>query len=117
MVYICRGIQYSIPSCATTNPVELQKVITHLARRRQFSITYVYLPPHRSGYSPNHQNDQSWLGHLPKEPGLVCGDINAHHSSWDDNVSTDPRHSALHGWMGAHSKVVLNDGSETRAAR
>ena len=32
-------------------------------------------------------------------------------------VSTDPRRSTLHDWMLAHSKVVLSDGSPTRAAR
>ena len=97
--------------------MELQKVIIHLTRRRQVSITNVYFPPHRSGYSPNHLYVQSWLDHLPKEPGLVCGDFNAHHSSWDDYVSTDTHGSALHDWMEAHSKVVINDGSPTQAAR
>ena len=90
--------------------MELQKIIIHLARRRQFSRTNVYRPPH-------HRNDQSWLDHLPKELGLVCGDINDHHSSWDDYVNTDHRVSALHDWMEAHSLVVLNDGSPTRVAR
>ena len=66
---------------------------------------------------PNHQNSQSWLDHFPKEPGLVRGDFNAHHSSLDDYVLTDPRGSTLHDRMEAHSKVVLNDGSLTRAAR
>ena len=117
MVYIRQGVQYSVPSCATTNPMELQKVIIHLAWRCQFCITNVYLHPHRSGYSPNHQNDQSWLGHLPKKPGIVCGDFNAHHSSRDDYVSTDPRGSVHHDWMKAHSKVVLSDDSPKRAAR
>ena len=32
--------------------MELLKVIIHLAWRRQFFITNVYLPPHRSGYPP-----------------------------------------------------------------
>ena len=117
MVNTRQGAQYSAPSCATTNPMKHQKVIIHLARRRQFSITNVYLPPHHSGYSPNHQNDQSWLEHLPKEPGLICGYFNAHHSSWDDYVSTDPRGSMLHDWMEAHSKLALSDGSPTRVAR
>ena len=54
---------------------------------------------------------------MPKEPGLVCGDFNAHCSSWDDHASTDARGSALHDWMEAHSRVVLSDGSTTRAAR
>ena len=97
--------------------MEHGKVIIHLFRRRQFSITNVYLPPHRSAYSPNHQDDQSWLDHLPKEPGLACGDFNAHHSSWDNYVSTYHRGSTLHDRMQAHSRVVLNDGSPTRAAR
>ena len=43
-------------------------------------------------------------------------DFNAHYSSWDDYVSTDPRGSALHIWMVAHSKVVLIDGSATQSA-
>ena len=72
--------------------MELLKIIIHLARRRRISITNVYLPPHSSGLSPNHQNDQSWLDYLPKEPDLVCEDFNAHHSSWDVYVSTDRRH-------------------------
>ena len=53
---------------------------------------------------------------IAKKPGLVCGDFNAYHSSWDDYVSTDPRGSALHDWMNAHTKVVQTDVSPTRAA-
>ena len=97
--------------------MDLRKAIIHLARRRQFLITNVYLSPHHSDYSPYRQDDQSWLDHLPKEPGLVCGDINAHHSSLDDCVSADPRDSALHDWMEAHSKAMLDDGSPARSAR
>ena len=89
MVNIGHGAQYNVPSCAATNQMELQKVIIHLARRHQFITTNFYLPPHRSVYSPNHQNYQSWLDHLQKEYGLVCGDFNTHHSSWDDYVSTN----------------------------
>ena len=48
---------------------------------------------------------------------LVCGDIDAHDSSWDDYASTDPCGSAQNYWMEAQSNVVLNDGSPTRAAR
>ena len=44
-----------------------------MARKCQFSITNIYLPPHHSYYSSNHQNEESWLDHLPKVPGLVCG--------------------------------------------
>ena len=87
IVHIRHG---AVPSYATTNPMELQKVIIHLARRRQFSIATVYLSPRRSGYCNNHQCGQSWLNHLPKDPGHVCVDFNAHHSSMDDYVSTDP---------------------------
>ena len=90
---------------------------TSSARRRKCFHTNIYFSPHRSGYYPNNQSDHSWLGQLPKVSGLVCGDINAHHSSWDDYVSTNPRGSALHDWMKAHSKVVISDGSPTRAAR
>ena len=111
-----QGAQYSVPSCATTNPMDLQKVIIHLARRRQFSITSVYIPLHLSGYSPNHQNDQSLLDHFQEVPGLVCGDFNAHHSSWDDYVSTYLRGSNIRDRVEAHSKFVLIDGSPTRAA-
>ena len=32
-------------------------------------------------------------------------------------VSTDPRGSALHDWIKAHSKVLLNYGSPVQAAR
>ena len=94
--------------------MELQKVIIHLARRRKFFITNVYLPAHCSDYSSSHQGDQSWLYHLPKEAGLVCGDFNAHHSSFYDYVYADPQGSALLNWMEAHSKAVLSDGSQTR---
>ena len=97
--------------------MEFQKVIIHLAWRRQFSTTDVYLPPNRSNYSYSHQDDQSWLDHLPKEPGFVCWDFNAHHSYLDDLVCTDPRVSARHDRMEPYSKVVLNDGSPTRAVR
>ena len=114
MVYIYQGIQYSVPSCSTTNPMELQKAIIHLTRRCQFSITNVYLPLHCSDYS-KHQDDQSLLDHLQKEPSLACGDFNAHCSFWDDYVSTDLRDSALYDWIEAHSKVLINDGSPTRA--
>ena len=116
MIYIRQGIQYSVPFCATTNPIELQ-VITHMAERRQISITNVYLTPHRLDYSSNHQNDQSWRDHLPKEPDLVCGNFNAYHSSWDYYVSTDTRGLALHDLMEAHTTAPLNDGSPTRAVR
>ena len=104
MVYIYQGVQYSVQSCATTNPMELEQV-THRAKKRYSYITNVYLPPHRSGYSSKHQNDQLCLHQLPIEPGLVCGEINAHHSFWDDYVSTDPRGSVLHEWMEERSKV------------
>ena len=40
-----------------------------------------------------------------------------HHSSWDNYVSADRRVSALIDLMKAHSRVVLSDGSPTRAAR
>ena len=66
MAYIRQGIQYSVPFCATTNPMELRKVITG----RQISTTNVNLPPHRSDYSSSHQNDQSWLYHRLR--GLHC---------------------------------------------
>ena len=95
--------------------MELLKVIIHLARRHQFSITNVYLPPLRSDCSSNHQNDQSWLDHFSKEPDLVCVDFNVHSSSWDYYVSTDLWGSALRVWMEAHLKVLLIDGSPTRA--
>ena len=45
------------------------------------------------------------------------GTLNAHHSSWDDYVSTDHRGAAIHDWMEAHSKVVLSVGSPTCAAK
>ena len=115
MVYIRQGIQQSVLHCATTNPMELKKV-TQLARRRQFSTTIVCLHPHRSDYSSNHQNDKSWHDHLPKESSVVYGDFNAHHSSWNEYVSTD-RGSALYYWMERHARVLRNEGSPTRAAR
>ena len=64
--------------------MEFQNIITHLARRRRFSITNVYLPPHRFGYFPYLQNDMSWLDYLPKEICLACTEFNANHNSWDD---------------------------------
>ena len=114
MVYIRQGIQYYEPSCASTKQMELQKAIIHLARRRQISVTNVYLPPHHSQYHSIHQNDQTWVDHPPKAPSLLCADLNAHHSSWDDDVSADPLGSALHEWMEAHSRALLNDGSPTQ---
>ena len=116
MVYIRQSIQYSVLSCAATNLMELL-VIIPLARRRQISIINVYLPLQPSDYSSNYQNDLTWLDHFPKEPSLVCMDVNAHPRNWDDHISTDRRGSALHDWMEVHSKVVFNDGSPTQAAR
>ena len=96
--------------------MELPKVIIHLVRRCQFYITEDYLLPHRSGYSLKHQNDQSSIEYLPREPGLVSRDFNAHHSSWEDYVCTDPRGSARHDCMEAQSMVVLNYSTPTRTA-
>ena len=79
---------------------------------------YKRLPPPTSFWLlSNHQNDQSCLVYLPKEPDLICGDFNAHDCSWDHYVSTDARGSALCNWIEAHSKVVLSDGSPTSVAR
>ena len=61
---------------------------------------------HLCSHSTHHSHD-----------GFVCGDFNAHRSSWDDYVSTDPRGTALHDWMKAASISLSNDGSPTRAAR
>ena len=117
MVIIRQDVQYSVPSCANTNPKELQKVVIHLAMRHQFSTTNVYLPKKRPDYSYNHQRHQSCHDNLSKVPDLVCGDFNPRHSSWDDYVSANPRVFALHDWMEAHSKVVLSDGSSTPASK
>ena len=42
-------------------------------------------------------------------------DINAHHSSWEEHISSDARGSALLDWMESHSTIVPSDGSPTRA--
>ena len=77
MVNICQGVQYSVPSCMTFNPMELPKVIIHLAKRHTIFITNVNLPPHYSDYSSNHQNNQSWLNYSAQELDLITGDFNA----------------------------------------
>ena len=73
MVYIRQGIHFSVPSCATANSMDHQKVIIHLYIRRNFVITNIYLPLHHSNNHAKNRNNMSWLDHLPKEISLDWG--------------------------------------------
>ena len=73
MVYIHQGIHNLILSCTTTNPMQFQKAIIHLARRHKISIANVYLPPHCSDYTSNFQNDELLLDHLQNGPASSVG--------------------------------------------
>ena len=55
-----------------------------------------------------------WLQCLITTRGLVCGDFNAHHGSWDDFVQADLRGQAVYDWLEENDPILLNDGSQTR---
>ena len=50
-------------------------------------------------------------------PSVICGDLNAHHVSWDEYAKGMPRGAELYNWVEENEMAVLNDGKSTRAAR
>ena len=110
ITYIKKGLQYSVPQCPAVSPLEQQCILLPTSSRRSSSITNVYIPPE----SLTHTRDFS---SLPSAQGLICGDFNAHHPVWDDVARSDDRGTALFQWVEDNSKLVLNDGTPTRASR
>ena len=48
---------------------------------------------------------------------IICGDLSRHSASRDSFAKVDPSGTAIYSWLVDNSKVVLNDGSPTRALR
>ena len=114
ITHIKKGLQYSVPQCLAVIPLEQQCVLLPTSSRRSVSITNVYISPESS----THTRDFSKLvASLPSAQGLICGDFNAHHPVWDDVARSDERGTALFQWAEDNSKLVLNDGTPTRASR
>ena len=114
ITYIKKDLQYSVPQCPAVSPLEQQCILLPTSSGRSISITNVYIPQKSS----TQTRDLSKLvASLPSAQGLICGDFNAHHPAWDDVARSDERGTALFQWAEDNSKLVLNDGTPTRASR
>ena len=114
MVYNRQGVQNSVPSCATTNPMDFKRSsstwlgdVNQPLQMSTFPHIVLATPP---------TTKMTSHGSIIYQKSLDSS-LGTHNYSWDEYVSTDPHGSEIHDWMEAHSKIVLNDGSPTQAAR
>ena len=64
------------------------------------------------------EDRQTWVDTLEARGiSVICGDLNAHHVSWDEYAQGMPRDAELYNWVEENEMAVLNDGKLTRAAR
>ena len=108
--HIHHGVLYSLATPINSNLEEMQKIFILTARRSQVSLTNMYVPPASSSFSGPPNSHTIWFY---TTRGLICGDFNAHHVSWDDFVEADPREQAVYDWLEDNDRILLNEGFPT----
>ncbi len=102
-IYIRQGLPYTETSALQGTPLELQSIRIPLARREDLKIINAYLPPENST-SINADELRRILSEVETRGNfIVCGDLNAHHYSWDTMARETPRRKALHEWFRSNS--------------
>ena len=99
-----------VPQCPAVNPS------AYFFRPR----VGVLFPSRTSTSKRRAQHTRGVFQHVTSPPSaqsLICGDFNAHISVWDDVARSNERGTALFQWLKDKLKLVLCDGTPTRASR
>ena len=116
--YMKKGIPYSEVPAAQQGPFEKLHVTIPTTRRQHLTIANVYFPPASSNYVQPMEDRQTWVDtQVALGPSVICGDLNAHHMSWDEYAQGMPRGAELYNCVEEIEMAVLSDGNPTRAAR
>ena len=114
ITYAKKEIVYDKVGSAFQDATEAQCLKVKLARKKWLYITNTYIPPPNSkGQVINFRPEI-----IPtKDPGIICGDFNAHCPIWDHNQPSDTRGEEVLDWLVVNNLSALNDGHPTRINR
>ena len=117
MTLVKEEIVYQLDSTNLTCPQDLTTeavaVKIYLANRATpLRIINCYVPPIRSNEERTQSFDPNFL---PSDKNtIICGDFNAHHTSWDPYTDENHIGAAIDDWMISNDFTHANDGSATR---
>ena len=80
--------------------------------RKQLHIHNIYIPP-RSSCSAGHNASIAHLLSI-NEMSLIVGDIDAHHSRWDTNITKDEGGEQLADEIDTADYTILSENEATR---
>ena len=112
---IREGIVFDELDKVALEGTETHSIKVRLGKSEWIYLTNVYTPPpHTTGQDVIKLRTDL----IPTfSSSLICGDLNAHHSLWDEIQPEDDRGNQVLDWVLDKELTILNDGSPTRVNR
>ena len=111
MIYTRKHIPYKIshPQANNSSAIEKQTIEIPTPNGQTFTVSNWYLPPENSHYVQRTNNSLSELQPDTKEHVVICADVNAHYTAWNQTANPNTRGEYLANAAMDANSTFLND--------